>query len=215
MDTVVHRRRSVQRVRRVLAAATRRRVRWFSWICQWIHRHTRRRADRVLADGRVPMSIADLDADEQPIAGKQFGITLAPGDVVRMRSGGGGGFGDPLSRDPRLVAEDVRSGVVSPRTAEAGYGVVLDTDGHADASGTDHRRRLIRRSRSGWHRGEFTLAGKSRPALVSTAPLSSRLSDIGMWSSPRENVQLIEYADPDTLELLWVEVRAEKGDISD
>ncbi|MBS9376012.1 hydantoinase B/oxoprolinase family protein [Rhodococcus sp. B50] len=170
-------------------------------------------ADRTLGDGRVPMSIADLGATEQQIAGKQFGIELAAGDVVRMRSGGGGGFGDPLSRDPQQVADDVRSGVVSPRTAEAGYGVVLDTDGNADAAATEHQRGLIRHSRSRWCPGEFTLAGQSRPALVSSAPLSSRLSDIGMWASPREGVHLIEYADPDTLELLWVEVRVEEGDL--
>ena len=37
-------------------------------------------------------------------------ITLAPGDRVRVRTPGGGGYGDPAKRDPALVAEDVRLG---------------------------------------------------------------------------------------------------------
>ena len=42
-----------------------------------------------------------------------------------MQSGGGGGFGDPMERDPELVAEDVREGYVSPTVAHNVYGVVL------------------------------------------------------------------------------------------
>lgn len=37
-------------------------------------------------------------------------IALAPGDRVRVRTPGGGGYGDPAGRDPALVAEDVRLG---------------------------------------------------------------------------------------------------------
>ena len=41
-------------------------------------------------------------------------------------TGGGGGFGDPLKRDPRLVLEDVRNGFVSDTAANAIYGVVFN-----------------------------------------------------------------------------------------
>ncbi len=41
---------------------------------------------------------------------KAQGIALAPGDRVRVRTPGGGGYGDPAARDPALVAEDVRLG---------------------------------------------------------------------------------------------------------
>ena len=37
-------------------------------------------------------------------------IALKPGDRVRVRTPGGGGYGDPAKRDPALVAEDVRLG---------------------------------------------------------------------------------------------------------
>jgi N-methylhydantoinase B len=53
---------------------------------------------------------------------------LAPGSVVELRTGGGGGFGNPLERDPELVQEDVRNGYVSLEAAARDYGVVLDPE---------------------------------------------------------------------------------------
>jgi N-methylhydantoinase B len=50
--------------------------------------------------------------DERRVAGKTT-IDLAPGDVVEIRSGGGGGFGAPHERDPMLVDRDKRLGYIS------------------------------------------------------------------------------------------------------
>src|ERR1700730_6088887 len=55
---------------------------------------------------------------------KIFNVRLNRGDAYMMQSGGGGGFGDPMERDPELVAEDVREGYVSPTVAHNVYGVV-------------------------------------------------------------------------------------------
>jgi N-methylhydantoinase B len=49
-------------------------------------------------------------------------ITLAPGDRVRVRTPGGGGYGDPAKRDPALVAEDVRLGRYTADQAKALFG---------------------------------------------------------------------------------------------
>jgi N-methylhydantoinase B len=49
-------------------------------------------------------------------------ITLAPGDRVRVRTPGGGGYGDPAKRDPALVAEDVRLGRYTAEQAKALFG---------------------------------------------------------------------------------------------
>jgi N-methylhydantoinase B len=49
-------------------------------------------------------------------------ITLAPGDRVRVRTPGGGGYGDPAGRDPALIAEDVRLGRYTPKQARALWG---------------------------------------------------------------------------------------------
>ena len=46
-------------------------------------------------------------------------IALAPGDRVRVRTPGGGGYGDPAKRDPALVDEDVRLGRYTADQAKA------------------------------------------------------------------------------------------------
>jgi N-methylhydantoinase B len=51
---------------------------------------------------------------------------LAAGDAYRMRSGGGGGYGDPHARPAAVVAEDVRQGYVSAKAAKELYGVAVD-----------------------------------------------------------------------------------------
>ena len=51
---------------------------------------------------------------------------LDGGDAYRMRSGGGGGYGDPHARPAAAVAEDVRQGYVSVKAAKELYGVVVD-----------------------------------------------------------------------------------------
>ena len=63
-------------------------------------------------------------SDELPNA-KVFGVRIRKGDAYMMRSGGGGGFGTPLERDPELVAHDVREGYVSREAARDSYGVVI------------------------------------------------------------------------------------------
>ena len=51
---------------------------------------------------------------------------LKKGDVVSIRTGGGGGWGDPLKRDPSLILSDVRNGFMTARVAEREYRVVVD-----------------------------------------------------------------------------------------
>jgi N-methylhydantoinase B len=48
------------------------------------------------------------------------------GEMISHYMAGGGGWGDPLERDPALVADDVRSEKVSVGHAREGYGVVVD-----------------------------------------------------------------------------------------
>jgi N-methylhydantoinase B len=54
---------------------------------------------------------------------------LKAGDIFRLDSPGGGGYGDPLRRDPERVLADVREGFVSPDAAERDYGVTVKRDG--------------------------------------------------------------------------------------
>jgi len=50
---------------------------------------------------------------------------IPAGTLVRVETTGGGGWGDPLEREPELVALDVREGKVTARAARETYGVVL------------------------------------------------------------------------------------------
>ena len=61
------------------------------------------------------------------------------GEVIKLWSGGGGGYGDPLTRQAQLVAQDVAAGLVSPRRARGIYGVVM-RDGVVDAAATERLR---------------------------------------------------------------------------
>jgi N-methylhydantoinase B len=66
---------------------------------------------------------------------------LKEGDVFRLDTPGGGGFGDPLARDPAQVLADVAQGYVSMQAAERDYGVVIDKAGRAvDEAATARRR---------------------------------------------------------------------------
>ncbi len=56
---------------------------------------------------------------------KVTGLALARDDLFVFRTGGGGGFGPPIERDPARVADDVRMGYVSRSKARTTYGVVL------------------------------------------------------------------------------------------
>jgi N-methylhydantoinase B len=62
-------------------------------------------------------------------------------DVLVVTQGGGAGYGDPLERDPELVAEDARNGYVSPERAQTDYDVAIDpSTGEVDHGATTRLR---------------------------------------------------------------------------
>lgn len=75
-------------------------------------------------------------------------VTMHPGDVFSVTWQGGGGWGDPLDRQPDAVGDDVRSDLLSETTAAEVYGVVVTGDG-VDLEATARRRADIRRARVG------------------------------------------------------------------
>jgi N-methylhydantoinase B len=61
------------------------------------------------------------------VSGNPFGLTqLKPGDVVIIDAAGGGGYGNPLEREPEMVESDVMEGYVSVEKTREDYGVVID-----------------------------------------------------------------------------------------
>ena len=59
-------------------------------------------------------------------------IDLQSGQVVHLNTPGGGGYGDPLSRDPERVRQDVIEGYIGPEVAAREYGVVVRFTGKDD-----------------------------------------------------------------------------------
>ena len=60
------------------------------------------------------------------VSGNPFGLTqLKPGDVVTIDAAGGGGYGNPLEREPEMVERDVIEEYVSIEAAKKDYGVVI------------------------------------------------------------------------------------------
>ena len=68
---------------------------------------------------------------------------VAKGDCVLLRSSGGGGWGDPLDRAPEKVYADVLDEIITPRTAEEVYGVILTENG-VDEEATARKREQMR-----------------------------------------------------------------------
>ncbi|MER1996525.1 MAG: hydantoinase B/oxoprolinase family protein [Arthrobacter sp.] len=79
--------------------------------------------------------IDKADGSTVVLPSKVHDISVAPGDVLHFVTWGGGGWGDPLARDPELVCKEVRRGLVTPEGARA-YGVVCSANGELDADAT-------------------------------------------------------------------------------
>ena len=77
--------------------------------------------------GKVATYVLNPDTEAVKL-GSKVTVQLKPGDVVSLRTCGGGGYGPPEARDPELVLRDVRNGKVSPERAKEIYGVSIDTD---------------------------------------------------------------------------------------
>ena len=72
--------------------------------------------------------IERVDGSVEHLHSKEV-IELQAGDVFVRETGGGGGYGDPLERDARMVVDDVLDRKISERSARADYGVVLSSNG--------------------------------------------------------------------------------------
>jgi N-methylhydantoinase B len=67
--------------------------------------------------------------------------TVPGGDFIRLELPGGGGIGDPRTRDPELVVANVRDGLISAVAARRDYRVAVKADGNLDAAETARLRR--------------------------------------------------------------------------
>jgi N-methylhydantoinase B len=73
--------------------------------------------------------------------------TVPARDAIRLSLPGGGGFGDPRTRDPKAVLDDVLDGLISAEEARLDYGVAIDAAGRLDLAETDRLRATPRTRR--------------------------------------------------------------------
>ncbi|WP_250036406.1 hydantoinase B/oxoprolinase family protein [Paractinoplanes maris] len=88
------------------------------------------------------------DGSHEVLPSKCHDVPVRPGDVLHFVTWGGGGWGDPLERDPGLVALEVRRGLVTAEGARS-YGVVVTGDDGVDEPATEELRRSMRAARPG------------------------------------------------------------------
>lgn len=111
-------------------------------------------AERIAGGAVLPDQLDSVDGRREILLSKHVRSPMRLGDVWYHSWQAGGGYGDPLLRDPERVATDLARGVVSAAAANDIYGVVVARDGKADPAATAARRKAIAAGR---------LAGGAQP----------------------------------------------------
>ncbi|OAO04054.1 5-oxoprolinase [Sphingomonadales bacterium EhC05] len=88
---------------------------------------------------RATKILERTDGSREVVANKKDGIEVKEGDLLHFITWGGGGWGNPLERDPDLVALEIRQGLVTVKGALE-YGVVIAEDGTVDTAATEKLR---------------------------------------------------------------------------
>jgi N-methylhydantoinase B len=110
---------------------------------------------------QLPGDLSEIDGQPEVGASNQSHIAF-PTDMVEYHNWqGGGGYGDPLERDPDRVRRDVIDQLVSVEAAATLYGVVL-ANGELDHQATIARREELRRSRLKRSRPAAEVLGRER-----------------------------------------------------
>ena len=130
------------------------------------------------ACGGTASAVLNPDTGEARVIGKIDVLELRRGDLLRMVTPSGGGFGDPFARDAALVLDDVRDGLLSPARARTLYGVVVSDAGELDEAATQVRRaRGARAAPDGFTQGPVRRALEARlPEATSIALARSVLA---------------------------------------
>ena len=105
--------------------------------------------------------------DERRLAPMSDGNVLRKGDVLRLSTSGGGGWGHPFDRPLERVRRDVVGGLVSVDSAREDYGVVIDEHGTIDVAATAARRAAPHGAVRMFHRNGYfgPLVDRTRRAL--------------------------------------------------
>lgn len=93
--------------------------------------------------------------NERVVPGISDGTMVYRGDIIRIMTGGGGGWGHPYDREAERVLEDVLGGFLTRPRAEADYGVVFTADGRSIDAAATAARRAVRPPTRLFHQGQY------------------------------------------------------------
>lgn len=138
--------------------------------------------------GLLGKTILNPGRDDERSIGKISVLEMAEGDVVRITSPTGGGFGDPLDRDLAAIASEIENGMLSPQRATEVYGVIFDTEGNIEEGAT----REQQRERASADRVEFNFcAERKRHDRVWPIDIRRRLASMALTYDLRIRSQLV------------------------
>jgi N-methylhydantoinase B len=100
--------------------------------------------------GTCNLAFINEGTDEHYEIKAKESLKLKKGDTYTSYPSGGGGWGDPLERDPELVRMDTRNEIISPESAYNDYGVVLEGEDFAINHAETNR---VREERKGGKNG--------------------------------------------------------------
>ncbi|RGP41451.1 N-methylhydantoinase (ATP-hydrolyzing) [Altererythrobacter insulae] len=95
---------------------------------------------------RAKKVLERADGSTEIVGNKVEDVPVKQGDLLHYITWGGGGWGDPLERDPETVGLEIRQGLVTPEGAKH-YGVVADENGVIDTAATEQMRADLKGSR--------------------------------------------------------------------
>jgi len=184
--------------------------------------------------------IRRVDGRVEALPCHQQGVPLLAGEAVLFDCASGGGWGDPLDREPQAVLDDVRFGRLSAEDAADVYGVVVDEVDSTAGKRAEILQLRLRQAQSPVHALEWTTElrdaaeGPRAPLYVAveqwgSVAVSAR-TGAPLALSPRSwtdgcptihhfmpshpDVDIVAYLDPSSGHLLAVDVRLEGGERS-
>ena len=129
--------------------------------------------------------------EEEAVYFSRDAIPVKAGDIIRLTTPGGGGWGDPLERDIDAVRMDVVRKLVSPERAERDYGVVLDPVTHeVDQSATAQFRKRLAEERG-------------PVKLIDRGPYAETLIKKGLLDVSDPELECLDCADDAVLDHYW------------
>ncbi|HBE77575.1 MAG TPA: hydantoin utilization protein B [Firmicutes bacterium] len=151
-------------------------------------------------------------------------LSPQPGEIVSIRSPGGGGWGNPFRRDPELIISEIRNGLLTKQQALKEYGLVIqDLPGHEitedEKATAELRQKMASRSDKLWDFGSARENYEARWTPEASKMLAHMLQTLPPLRRSHRKHAVHQRADrlgesqpilPDTVQKIWDELELQK-----